>query len=266
MTMPSLPPHNPAVADPWDAKYERKAVGLLTIGLGLVGLDRFIINPLFPVMQKDLGLDYQDMGLISAALALAWGCASIFAGGLSDRIGRKKVLIPAMLAFSLLVATSGLATGLLSLLLIRALMGFAEGAYMPASVVSTVAASKPSRIGLNVGIQLMAQPLFGLGFAPLIAVGLLKVLPSWHWVFAVVAIPGLVLALAMAKVLKNDTPSLRTTATQPPRVRAVLRYPAVIINTLCMVCYLACAITLAAFLPSYLTDHLKLSLDQMGLV
>lgn len=62
---------------PWDTRYEFKAIGLLTIGYGLVGLDRFIINPLFPVMQKDLGLDYQDMGLISASLALAWGTAAL---------------------------------------------------------------------------------------------------------------------------------------------------------------------------------------------
>lgn len=256
----------PAADGPWDTKYEFKAVGLLTIGLGLLGLDRFIINPLFPVMQKDLGLDYQDMGLVAAALALACGCASIFAGGLSDRIGRKRVLLPALLAFSVLVAISGLASGLISLLVIRALMGLCDGAYMPAAVVSVVTVSKPSRIGLNTGLQQMAQPLFGLGLGPLIAVGLLKVMPSWHWVFAVVAIPGLALALAIAHMLKNDVPAYRPTSTEPPRVRAVLRYPAVIVNALCMACYLTSVITLAAFLPNYLTDHLKMSLDQMGLV
>lgn len=250
----------------WSPGYELKAVSLLTLGLGLVGLDRFIINPLFPVMQKELGLNYRDLGLISAALALAWGAAAIFAGGLSDRIGRKKVLVPALMMFSLLVATSGLAGGLISLLVIRALMGFAEGAYLPASVVATVEASKPSRIGLNSGILQMAQPLVGLGFGPLIAVGLLKVVPSWHWVFGVVAIPGLVLALVMAKVLRSDAPVAVAKKAEPPRFREVLRYPAVIVNTVCMFCYLTSVMTLSAFMPNYLTDHLKLSLDQMAMV
>jgi MFS family permease len=104
----------------WDPKYEFKAVGLLALGFGMVGLDRFIINPLFPVMQKELGLNYQDLGLISAVLALAWGVASIFSGRLSDRVGRKKVLVPWMVVFSLLVATSGLATGLVSLIVFGA--------------------------------------------------------------------------------------------------------------------------------------------------
>ena len=70
----SLPANDQAA---WDSRYERKAVALLAFGFGMVGLDRFIINPLFPVLQKDLGLSYQDLGLISAVLALGWGVASV---------------------------------------------------------------------------------------------------------------------------------------------------------------------------------------------
>lgn len=250
----------------WDPKYEFKAVTLLALGFGMVGLDRFIINPLFPVMQKELGLTYQDLGLISAVLALTWGLASIFSGRLSDRVGRKKVLVPSMVVFSLLVATSGLASGLLSLILIRGLMGLAEGAYVPASIVATIEASKPSRMGLNVGIQQMAAPLIGLGLGPVIAIALLKVLPSWHWIFCVVALPGLVLAVVMAKMMRNDSPVVSVSARPAMPWSEVLKHRSVIVNTLGMFCYLTCLITLSAFMPSYLTDHLKLSLDQMGLV
>ena len=44
----------------WDTRYEWKAVTLLAVGFGLVGLDRCIILPLFPVIMKDLGLDYRS--------------------------------------------------------------------------------------------------------------------------------------------------------------------------------------------------------------
>jgi MFS family permease len=255
-------------AESWDRNYEFKAVSLLSLGFGMVGLDRFIISPLFPAMQKDLGLNYQDLGLISAVLALTWGIASIVGGRLSDRLGTKRVLIPAIIIFSLLVATSGLATGLISLLLIRGLMGLAEGAYVPASIVATAQASKPTRIGMNVGIQQMAAPLFGLGFGPVIAVALLQVVPSWHWVFAAVALPGLVLAFIMAKVLRNDAAVSQRRDVQPVAEEraSLLRYRGVIVNTAAMICYLTCLITLSAFMPNYLTDHLKLSFAQMGTV
>src|SRR6266853_1350286 len=39
-----------------DTSYEWKAVTLLGLGFGLVGLDRWIIAPLFPFMMKDLHL------------------------------------------------------------------------------------------------------------------------------------------------------------------------------------------------------------------
>jgi MFS family permease len=250
----------------WDPAYEKKAVALLSLGFGLVGLDRFIINPLFPVMAKDLDLNYQDMGLISAVLALAWGLSSIFTGRLCDQIGRKKVLIPAVIAFSVLVATSGLAGGLLSLLLIRGLMGLAEGAYVPASIVSTIEASKPSRIGLNIGIQQTAAPLVGLGLGPLIAVYLLQVLPSWHWVFSVVALPGLLIAWLLARTLRESPIDPEVSTEFKSRWWDVLRYRNIVFATLGMCALLSCLIVLSAFMPNYLTDHLKLSMAQMGMV
>ncbi len=250
----------------WDPAYEKKAVALLSLGFGLVGLDRFIINPLFPVMSKELGLNYQDMGLISAVLALTWGLSSIFTGRLCDQIGRKKVLIPAVVVFSMLVATSGLATGLLSLLVIRGLMGLAEGAYVPASIVSTIEASKPSRIGLNIGIQQTAAPLVGLGFGPVIAVYLLQVLPSWHWVFGVVALPGLLIAWMMARTLRESPIDPEVSTEFKSRWWDVLRYRNVLFGTLAMCALLSCLIVLSAFMPNYLTDHLKLSMAQMGMV
>ena len=59
--------------------------------------------------MKDLHLDYQDVGNIIGALGLAWGGFAGVAGGLSDRFGRKPVLVPTMIAFSLLSGLSGIA-------------------------------------------------------------------------------------------------------------------------------------------------------------
>src|SRR5690348_17389872 len=96
----------------WDSSYELKAVLILSLAFGLVGLDRFILPPLFPAMMKDLGLNYQDLGNIVGILAIAWGASAVFVGGLSDRIGRRGVLVPAVVLFSLLSVLSGVATGL----------------------------------------------------------------------------------------------------------------------------------------------------------
>ena len=102
----------------YSSSYEWKAVLLLSLGFGLVSLDRWIIAPLFPIMMEDLNLNYQDLGNITAILALTWGVSSVVLGGLSDKLGRRKVLIPSIIGFSLLAGLSGIATGLTSFLLL----------------------------------------------------------------------------------------------------------------------------------------------------
>ncbi|WP_322088659.1 MFS transporter [Burkholderia sp. BCC1999] len=253
-----------------DTSYEWKIVALLALGFGLVGVDRFMIMPLFPVMMRDLKLDYQDLGHITAALSVAWGVSALLTGNLSDRFGHRKVILPAMLAFSLLACASGLAWGVGSLMAIRAVMGFAEGAYTPSSITATLDASDPARHGRNVGIQQAALPLFGLGIAPIVVTQLMRVVP-WHWIFAMVAVPGLVVCVLTWKVLR-DTSAERAAAhtdmadAGSHRWRDVLRYRNVPLCFVGMLCWLTCLIVLSALLPNYLTDYLHLGLQQMGFV
>jgi MFS family permease len=252
----------------WDARYEWKAVAMLALGFGLVGLDRFIILPLFPVMMPDLGLNYQDLGNISAVLAIAWGISSIFMGRLSDRIGRRKVLIPAVLLFSLLAGVSGLAGGVGMLLLIRAVMGISEGAFTPTAIAATSEASHPSRMGMNIGIQQAFFPILGLGVAPIIATQLLLVLPSWRWVFLIVSLPGFVLAWFLYRYLKETRAPQAVAAedAQNGNWLAALRYRNVPLNIIGMFCMLTSLFVVSVMMPNYLTDYLKLSVQQMGFV
>src|SRR5581483_9846171 len=113
-----------------------------------------------------------------------------------------KVLIPAIVLFSLLSGFSGLAAGMTSLLLIRAIMGLSEGAFCPTSFACVAEASKPRRRGFNQGLQQSAFALLGLGFGPIIATQLLTVM-SWRGVFLLVAIPGLLLSILLWMVIRE---------------------------------------------------------------
>ena len=93
---------------------EFRTVALMALGFGLVGIDRFLIATMFPVIARDLRLSYGDIGVITGALALAWGVSALFTGNASDRIGRRVVLVGALIVFALLIGASGLAAGLAS--------------------------------------------------------------------------------------------------------------------------------------------------------
>jgi predicted MFS family arabinose efflux permease len=251
----------------WDTAYEGKAVALLTVGFGLVGLDRWIIGPLFPSIAQDLHLNYQDAGSVIGALGLAWGVAALFLGGLSDRIGRKKVLVPAIVMFSLLSGLTGMAGNLAGLVLIRAVMGVTEGAFCPTSFAATAEASKPSRRGLLQGIQQSTFALFGLAFAPIIATQLLAV-TSWRWVFVLVAIPGLITAVLLGITIREPVTVGSSSGHRVQRapLKDIFRHRNVPLGMLCLFCAMTGIFVLSALIPSYLTDYLKLTRAQMGFV
>jgi predicted MFS family arabinose efflux permease len=254
-----------------DSGYERKTLVLLALGFGLVGLDRWIIAPLFPHMMKDLGLSYQQLGSLIGILSLAWGVFSITMGRLSDRIGRRKIMIGAMVMFSLLSSFSGFASGFVSLLLIRAVMGVAEGAFTPTSVAAVGEASHPSRRGFNQGLQLSMFALMGLGLAPIIATQLLRVLPSWHWVFAVSAIPGLIVAALIALMLRDHPRSelestVAAAVSDKPRWSALFKSRNVVLAMLATLCAMAGIFVIGAMVPNYLVDYLHLDTEHMGFV
>lgn len=256
----------------YKASSEWKIVGLLSLGYALVGIDRFMIMPLFPAMMKDLHLDYRDLGHITGALSIAWGISAMFMSNLSDRVGRRAVIVPATIMFSLLAGLSGAAAGVGSLILIRVVMGLAEGAYTPTSIAATIEASAPNRHGLNVGIQQVTLPLFGLGLAPIVVTQLLKFVP-WHVIFGVISIPGFIIALLLYRTLPGGSRQ-RSRQTDPQAAVPdndhkwfhVLRYRNILLNIVGMLCWLTCLIVLSALFPSYLVDYLHLDVQQMGYV
>ena len=247
-----------------------RTIVLLTLGFGLVGFDRFMILPMLPVLGRDLHLDYQAAGLITGVLSIAWGLSSIFMGNLSDRFGPRKMAVWSMFAFSILVGVSGLATGLGSLLLLRAFIGLLEGAFAPAAMVSNFESSAPSRIGRNVGIMQAALPFFGLAVAPIVVTQLLTVV-NWHYVFALLSLPGLVVAYLLWGALRHvERPSADREARRSQgtvaRWREAFGFGNVRVTSFCICCWMSCLIVMSALMPGYLIDYMHLDLPQMGFV
>ncbi|MFW2072791.1 MFS transporter [Acinetobacter gerneri] len=259
----------------WDTSYEWKAVLLLSLGFGLVGLDRWIIAPLLPSIMKDLSLNYQDVGLIFGALGITWGIFAIISGNLSDKIGHRKILIPSLIIFSLASGFSGAAAGLTSLIFIRAIMGVSEGAFCPTSFAATAAAAKPSRRGSLQGLQQSGFALFGLGLGPIIATQLLLVVPSWREVFWVVAIPGIILSVFMYFIIREPQntqggQALHEVVTGEEKQKvnwlALLKTRNVLLSMLGLFCTMSCVFVISAMVPLYLQNYLNLSSQNMGIV
>lgn len=242
-------------------------VATLALAFGLVGVDRFLIVTMFPVIARDLSFGYAAIGMVTGALSISWGVAALLMGNVADRIGRRPVLVGSMLLFSAMIGLSGLAAGLSSLILIRVIMGLADGAFTPASIAATLAASAEQRRGLNIGLQQAMPLIMGLGFAPLLVAWLLDFI-DWRWIFSIFVVPGFMLALALARVVpgpKRAPPITRSgSALFYDDFRAVFSFGNIRLLMLLMLAWLTCLISISAFLPSYMLDHLGLSFGQMS--
>ena len=263
----AIPSQASSSSGSWDTSYEVKIILILSVAFGLVGLDRFILPVLFPSMMGELHLTYADLGNLVGILAIAWGVAAFAMGYMSDRLGRRKVLIPSVVLFSLLSALSGVATGLLSLLIIRAVMGLAEGPVASTGVAVAVEASHPKRRGLNNGVFQCMISLFGLALGPLIATQLLQV-TSWRKVFMIVGVPGLIVAVVMFFIVREPA-AVKTTGGTParrPSFGELFAHRNVPLAMLTLMCAMTGIFVQAAMMPNYLQDYLKLSTTDMGFV
>ena len=252
----------------WDTSYEWKIILVLSLTFGLVGLDRFILPVLFPAFMDELGLTYQDLGNLVGILAVFWGISAFAMGFLSDRVGRRKVLIPAVIVFSLMSAFSGMVGGLVSLLLIRAIMGLAEGPVASIGVAVAVEASHPKRRGMNNGIFQCMISLMGNAVGPIIATQLLLV-TDWRTVFLLVGIPGLIMAAVMFFLVREPAPAAGPAvgvAAARPGFTDLFQHRNVPLAMLTLMCAMGGVFVMGAMMPSYLTDYLKLSIQDMGVV
>jgi MFS family permease len=248
---------------PREAKrYENLLVVVLFLAFGFVFFDRQAVPFLFPFISEELGLTNTQLGVITGVLAVTWALSGAAVGKLSDKLGvRKPILIAAILAFSTFSALSGLVSGFLSLLLIRALMGIAEGAVLPMAQSLMIEASEPQRRGLNMGlVQTTSSGLLGGVLAPPIIVGLAQVF-GWRTAFYLTIIPGLLIALWIwrtvrerppASPLLQDDGTWAEPAGHKPSVGEVIRMRNIWLCMLIAVCMLTWFILILTFTPTYL--------------
>src|SRR5438105_7951503 len=82
--------------------YENHLVLILFFTWGTVFLDRMSQLYLAPYFAPEFHLSEPQIGTLASVLAITWAMSTFAFGALSDRFGRKPVLVPAVFAFSLL--------------------------------------------------------------------------------------------------------------------------------------------------------------------
>ncbi len=156
----------------------------------LMSLTAFSIDislPLFKVMSDGLGAPLEKLPLTITFYIAMLGTGQLLFGSLSDRYGRRLILIIGMIIFICGAILAALSNSLTSLLIARALQGF--GAASP--YVLSRAIIRDLYEGPELAKKMaIATGLFSVGplMAPLIGAMILEIGGNWRWVFVVMAI------------------------------------------------------------------------------
>lgn len=189
---------------------------------GVVFLDRMSLLYLAPYVAPDLHLDDAKIGVLAGVVALTWAVSALVFGAVSDRVGRKAVLVPMVVLFSVVSAASAFAHDFGQLLLLRALLGIAEGPCWSVMMALVEENSAPEHRGRNIGIVVSAAAVIGLAIAPVLTTQVAAHM-GWRDAFLVAAVPGLLLAALIGLFVKEDPARVSSRGVDRPRAVDVLR-------------------------------------------
>ena len=112
----------------------KNVILVMLIILGMVTfLDRINISVAGSSIMHDLHLSPAQWGWVQSAFILSYGLLQIPMGALGDRFGHRNILAAIVLWWSAFTAFTGMAGGLMSLLVIRFMFGIGEAGSSPCS-------------------------------------------------------------------------------------------------------------------------------------
>ncbi len=171
-------------------------IGVLSIAVFMSSLDLFIVNLAFPYIGREYaGTTLSSLSWVLNAYTIVFAAVLVPAGRWADRIGRRRVFVAGLVAFSAGSLLCGLTPSVPALVGARIIQAAGAGMMAPASL-SLLLACVPAR-GRTAAIGTWsAFGAMGAAFGPVLGGALVQL--SWRWVFLINIPIGLV-ALALVK-------------------------------------------------------------------
>ncbi|HKW52357.1 MAG TPA: MFS transporter [Stellaceae bacterium] len=181
-------------------------MALLVLFWGSVGLNRVGIGVIFPEIVPEFHLAYWQTSLLVAGTSVTWGISSWLGGWLSDRYGRRRVLVPAALWVCLMTAAMGGTWGFLSMFVVRDLLGIGDGIGWSVGESTISEESAPRRRGFNQAIFTAGYTLIGAGLGALIITRISASL-GWRWAFPIIGAVTVLVVIGLAIVMRARPPA-----------------------------------------------------------
>ena len=177
-------------------------------------LDNLVVNIALPTISRELSATTTQLQWIVSAYTLLFASLQITAGGLGDRLGRKRWFLFGLGLFTCASLLGALSQNITMLILARAVQGLGAAFIMPLSLSLISVAFPPEERGKALGIW-SAISVSGLALGPIVG-GFLVQYANWHWVFIINIPSGIVAFFVASTVVQESRDTTGTVATDIP--------------------------------------------------
>ena len=189
----------------------RWPVWLCWLAMVLDGFDLVVLGTVIPTLIKthDLGFDAVGATLAATISLVGVGLGALFIAPLSDRLGRRRLLIACVAWFSLFTLAIVIAPNVLVFSIFRLLAGLGLGACLPAALAyMNDYATKAGSAGRST-TRTMTGYHVGAVLTALLA---LLLVPNWRMMFLIGGLAGLALLPFLWFKLPESLPPVRQSA------------------------------------------------------
>ena len=235
--------------------------------------DRQAIFAVFPKLKAEFGFDKVQLGLIGSAFMWVYAAGAPFAGLIGDRLRRKDLILGGCFFWSLITVMTGWCGKFWQFVTVRALEGFGETFYFPASMslISDYHSGQTRSRALSfhqssVYLGTILGSWLGAWFAER---------HGWRFAFYFFGAAGMVLALVLYKFLREPRrgQSEWAASTAPPApplpvresLRMVFRTPTAVVLMLTFIGANFVATIFLTWTPTFLVEKFGFKLSNAAL-
>ncbi|WP_423798121.1 MFS transporter [Neobacillus sp. SAB-20_R2A] len=245
-------------------------LALLFLGWSLGNIDRYIMNFAVLSITEDLHLSASSTGLLLSSFFAGYAIMQMPGGWLADRFGPRKVLLVAVIMWSIFTGLTGAAWSLASMVMIRFLFGIGEGGFQPsASKIISLTFPKEER-ARAMSVMLSSSGIMTL-IIPIASAALLTTI-GWRTTFVIMGISGVIITVLYWYFIKLPKSNLGDHATQTVAsnqkgiFRSLFKMPMIWSLVIAYFCIYAVNWGLATWIPTYLVKTRGLDLISLGWV
>lgn len=195
-----------AQPSPCDPRLARWILAATILGSSMAFIDGTVVSVALPVLQERLGASVSGAQWIVEAYLLFLSSLVLVGGSLADRFGRRRVFTIGTVLFAAASLACGLAQGLATIVVARAVQGAGAALLVPSSLAIIGASFAPAERGRAIGTWSSLTSVT-MAIAPALGGWLVEAV-SWRAIFLInLPIAAVVLWITRAKVPESRSPS-----------------------------------------------------------